>query len=123
MREAFLRIAAEYRDASGQPLTRASEGRHPRQQRGQPAASQGRPRDGARAAFERALAIDEATYGPEHPKVATAVSNLGGVLQDKGDLDGAQAAYERALAILESFLGADHPSTQTVRRNLKMLQG
>ncbi len=54
---------------------------------------------GAKAAFERALKIDEATYGPDHPNVAIDVNNLGSVLQDLGDLAGAQAAYERALKI------------------------
>ena len=43
---------------------------------------------GARAAYERALAIDEAVYGPDHPNVASRVNNLGGVLQDLGDLPG-----------------------------------
>jgi len=44
---------------------------------------------GARAALERALGIDERVYGPDHPKVATSVNNLGSVLQDLGDLAGA----------------------------------
>jgi hypothetical protein len=35
---------------------------------------------GARPLIERALAIDEKTYGPEHPFVATSLSNLGTVL-------------------------------------------
>src|SRR5690606_15387790 len=39
---------------------------------------------GARSAFERALRIDEATYGPDHPSVAIRVNNLGLVLQDLG---------------------------------------
>jgi hypothetical protein len=40
-----------------------------------------RPADlaGARAAYERALRIDEAVFGPEHPNVAIRVNNLGGV--------------------------------------------
>ena len=54
---------------------------------------------GARAAYERALAIDEAVFGAEHPEVATDVNNLGLVLKDLGDLAGARAAFERALAI------------------------
>ena len=73
---------------------------------------------GARAAFERALAIDEKVYGPEHPSVATDVNNLGGVLRALGDLAGARAAFERALAILEARLPANHPSIRTVRANL-----
>jgi tetratricopeptide (TPR) repeat protein len=76
---------------------------------------------GARAAFECALAIHEASSGPDHPDVATTVNNLGGVLHDLGDLAGARAAYERALRIMTSHLGEGHPSTQTVRGNLDAL--
>src|SRR5579884_2514440 len=44
----------------------------------------------ARQALERAIAIDEASYGPDHPEVASLVNNLGGVLQDLGDLPAAK---------------------------------
>ena len=40
----------------------------------------------ARAYLERALAIDERVYGPDHPEVATDVNNLGNLLQDSGRL-------------------------------------
>jgi hypothetical protein len=49
--------------------------------RGQPAVAQ--------AALERALHIDEAAYGPDHPEVAADNSNLGLVLQERGYLDAA----------------------------------
>jgi hypothetical protein len=39
---------------------------------------------GARAQYERALAIGEAALGPDHATVATIRSNLGTVLQDLG---------------------------------------
>ena len=42
---------------------------------------------GARAAYERALAIPEWAFGPDHPNVARDVNNLGLVLRDLGDLD------------------------------------
>jgi len=67
----------------------------------------------AKAAYERALAIWEKSLGPEHPYVATAVNNLGDVLQDLGDLDGAREAYQRALAIDEAAFGPDHPNVAT----------
>ena len=73
----------------------------------------------ARAALERALAIDEAVYGPEHPEVATAVNNLGGVLYAQGDLAGARASFERALAIWEAF---DDPRADIAHRWLAFLQ-
>ena len=73
---------------------------------------------GARAAYERALAIGERAFGPDHPNVATGVNNLGSVLQDLGDLAGARAAFERALAIFEHVLGPDHPNVATLVNNL-----
>jgi tetratricopeptide (TPR) repeat protein len=76
---------------------------------------------GAQEAFERALAIDEAAYGPEHPKVATAVNNLGRVLKDLGDLAGAREAYERALAIDEAASGPEHPNVARDVNNLGLV--
>jgi len=73
---------------------------------------------GARAAFERALAIGEQVYGPDHPEVATYVNNLGSVLQALGELAGARAAFERALAIGERVFGPDHPNVARVVNNL-----
>jgi tetratricopeptide (TPR) repeat protein len=78
---------------------------------------------GARAAYERALRIDEKSFGPDHPNVARDVNNLGFVLVDLGDLAGARAAFARALGICERVLGLDHPRTRTVRANLGSLGG
>jgi tetratricopeptide (TPR) repeat protein len=75
----------------------------------------------ARAASERALAIDEAVFGPDHPKVATMVNNLGLVLRDLGDLAGAREALQRALAIWEKQLGPDHPNVASALNNLGMV--
>jgi len=72
----------------------------------------------ARDAFQRALAIDERAYGPDHPTVAIRVNNLGSVLHALGDLAGARAAYERALAIDEQAYGPDHPTVATRVNNL-----
>jgi hypothetical protein len=68
--------------------------------------------------LERALAIGEATLGPDHPDVAIRRNNLGSVLQDLGDLAGAKKQLERALAIGEAALGPDHPTVATYRSNL-----
>jgi len=73
---------------------------------------------GARAAYERALAIDERAFGPDHPEVATDVNNLGSVLKALGDLAGARAAFERALAIDERAFGPDHPNVARDVNNL-----
>jgi len=61
----------------------------------------------AKAVLERALAIDEAAFGPHHPNVATDVN-----------LEGARAHYERALAIDEAAFGPDHPNVARDVNNL-----
>jgi tetratricopeptide (TPR) repeat protein len=76
---------------------------------------------GAKAAFERALKIDEATYGPDHPDVAIDVNNLGNVLRELGDHAGAKAAFERALKIDEATYGPDHPDVAIDVNNLGMV--
>ena len=68
---------------------------------------------GARSCLERALAIQEQVLGPEHPKTAKSLSDLGALLQVQGDLAGVRSCLERALAIQEQVLGPDHPETAT----------
>jgi tetratricopeptide (TPR) repeat protein len=77
---------------------------------------------GAKAAYERALRIDEASYGRDHPNVARDVNNLGGVLRDLGDLAGAKAAFERSLEILRKFLPEGHPNIKIVQGNLEAVR-
>ena len=72
----------------------------------------------ARVILERALKIDEAAYGADHPSVARDVNNLGSVLKDLGDLTGARQCFERAIKIAEAACGADHPSVGTMVSNL-----
>ncbi len=76
----------------------------------------------AKKMYERALAIDEAALGSDHPNVAIRLNNLGLVLEAQGDLAGAKALFERALQILREFLGDDHPTTKTVQNNLRILE-
>ena len=57
----------------------------------------------------RALALDEAVYGPNHPKVAIDLNNLTWVLRDLGDPTAARPLAERALAIDELAYGPNHP--------------
>ena len=68
--------------------------------------------------LERALAISEAAYGPDHPTVATYLSNLGNMMRDMGDLQGARQHFERALAIDEAAYGPNHPTVATYLSNL-----
>src|SRR6516162_7165038 len=45
--------------------------------------------------FERALAIREKMFGPEHPGTAASLNNLAGLLQDQGDSVKARPLFER----------------------------
>ena len=72
----------------------------------------------ARATYERALAIDEKSFGPNHPNVARDVNNLGLVYKALGNLIAARAAFERALTISEKAFGPNHPNIATLVNNL-----
>jgi tetratricopeptide (TPR) repeat protein len=72
----------------------------------------------AKPLFERALAIREELFGPEHPETVTSLLNLGNLLREQGDLSGARPYLERALAISEKALGPDDPDTATSLGNL-----
>ena len=60
--------------------------------------------------YRRALAIDERSYGPDHPDVARALNNLAELLQATNRLAEAEPLYRRALAIDERSYGPDHPT-------------
>jgi tetratricopeptide (TPR) repeat protein/transcriptional regulator with XRE-family HTH domain len=75
----------------------------------------------AQAAYERAIAIDEHVFGPDHPNVAIRVNGLGLVLHSQGDFEGARAALERALAITEAAYGSDHPEVAACLGNLGLV--
>ncbi|MGH9845914.1 MAG: tetratricopeptide repeat protein, partial [Blastocatellia bacterium] len=47
----------------------------------------------ARQLYERALKIDEAAFGTDHPRVAIDVNNLASVLKDLGDLASARQFF------------------------------
>jgi tetratricopeptide (TPR) repeat protein len=72
----------------------------------------------AKVLLERALAIGEQTYGPEHPNVAIRLNNLGAVLRAEGDLAEARTLLERALAIGEQTYGSEHPEVAIRLNNL-----
>jgi tetratricopeptide (TPR) repeat protein len=77
----------------------------------------------ARPLAERALALAEAAFGPEHEVTALRLNNLAVLVHEQGDLDGARRLHERALAIREARLGADHPDTATSLDNLAGVLG
>jgi tetratricopeptide (TPR) repeat protein len=69
----------------------------------------------------RALAINEASLGPGHPKVATRLNNLAQLLKDTKRLSGAEPLMRRALAIDEASLGPNHPDVAEDLYNLAEL--
>ena len=64
----------------------------------------------ARAAGERALHLEEAILGPDHPEIAMVLTTLGNIASDQGLPDSARDYYTRALAIRErSIATGDDP--------------
>jgi tetratricopeptide (TPR) repeat protein len=66
----------------------------------------------AEALYRRALAIDEASFGPNHPDVAGNLNNLAQLLKATNRLAAAEPLMQRVLAILVDFerkAGHPHP--------------
>jgi Tetratricopeptide repeat len=62
--------------------------------------------------MRRALGIDEKSYGPEHPRVARDLNNLGQLLQATNRLVEAEPLSRRQLRIFAGFgrrTGHEHP--------------
>jgi tetratricopeptide (TPR) repeat protein/DNA-binding MarR family transcriptional regulator len=68
--------------------------------------------------MKRALAIDEASYGDDHPNVAISLNNLAQLLQDTNRMAEAEPLMKRALAIDEASYGDDHPKLAIRLNNL-----
>jgi tetratricopeptide (TPR) repeat protein len=71
--------------------------------------------------MRRALAIDKASFGPQHPEVARDLNNLAALLKATNRLAEAELHYRRALAILEGSLGERHPNVAAGLNNLAQL--
>jgi len=70
---------------------------------------------------QTALRVAEATFGPQHPDVATALNNLAGLYHDQGKYAEAEPLFRRALAIDEKVRGPEHPAVATSLNNLAAL--
>lgn len=68
-----------------------------------------------------ALAIDEQSFGPEHPRVAAHVNNLAQLLKATNQLSEAEFLMRRALAIDEQHFGLHHPEVAIDLNNLAAL--
>jgi tetratricopeptide (TPR) repeat protein len=71
--------------------------------------------------LRRALAIDEASYGPDHPEVAIRLNSLAALLRATNRQSEAEPLYRRALAIDEASYGPDHPDVARDLDNLAAL--
>ena len=70
---------------------------------------------------ERALAMREATLGPEHMDVGESLANLAELYHQHGDYGRAVPLLQRSLGIYEKSLGPEHPFVATVVSNLAVL--
>ncbi len=68
--------------------------------------------------LRRALAIDQAELGEEHPYTVTSMHNLAATLWDQGDLSGARALQEKVVEVSRRFLGEAHPYILRSMNNL-----
>jgi tetratricopeptide (TPR) repeat protein len=71
--------------------------------------------------LRRALAIDEAAYGSNHPLVAIRLNNLAQLLQDTNRLAEAEPLMRRVVENLVAGLGPNHPDVGTALNNLAQL--
>src|SRR5258708_25814258 len=75
-----------------------------------------RKADYERAEAAASKALEAATaFGPDHPNVATSLSNLATILEARKRYPEAQALLERALAIREKTAGAESPLVAATR--------
>ncbi len=68
--------------------------------------------------MRRALAIDEARLGKDHPTVAIRLNDLAQLLQDTNRLGEAEPLMRRVVEIFEANLGKVHPNVATALNNL-----
>ncbi|MDY0168021.1 MAG: tetratricopeptide repeat protein, partial [Thermoguttaceae bacterium] len=67
------------------------------------------------------LAIDEQSFGPEHPYIARDLNNLAFLLGATNRLAEAEPLMRRALAIAERSFGPAHPNVAVCLNNLASL--
>jgi len=65
----------------------------------------------------RAALREAEAFGPQDPRLATSLNNLGLLYATQGKYAEAMPLLKRALAILEKVLGPKHPNTMTAREN------
>ncbi|HKQ08850.1 MAG TPA: tetratricopeptide repeat protein, partial [Blastocatellia bacterium] len=71
--------------------------------------------------YQRSLKIIERIVGPDHPDVATGLTNLANLYRSQGKYAEAEPSLMRALEIRERVLGPDHPDVAVSTSNLANL--
>ncbi|MYB67384.1 MAG: tetratricopeptide repeat protein [Gemmatimonadetes bacterium] len=71
--------------------------------------------------MRRALEIDEATLGHQHPTVGTRLNDLAMLLKDTNRIKEAEPLMRRALEINKAALGEQHPTVAVCLNNLAIL--
>jgi len=72
--------------------------------------------DRATELYGRSIPMWEGLFGPEQPRVATSLHNLGSIRLKQGRPELAAPAFGRALAIWTAALGEDSPEAENARR-------
>ena len=70
---------------------------------------------------ERAVEVAKHTLGPDHPKTADALNDLGFIFQKIGNYAKAEPLYQEALRIRQKVLGPEHSDTAASLNNLASL--
>jgi tetratricopeptide (TPR) repeat protein len=78
-------------------------------------------REEAEPLMRRALAIDQATFGNNHPNVAIRLNSLALLLQATNRLGEAEPLMRRALAIDKAVFDSEHPTIASRLNNLAQL--
>lgn len=68
-----------------------------------------------------AVRMWEEVYGPDHPDLATGLSNLAALYNVTGEYTKAEPLYKRALAIKQGALGPDHPDVASGLKSIASL--
>jgi tetratricopeptide (TPR) repeat protein len=77
--------------------------------------------EGARAEHAESAAMMSRQFGPDDPRVAMALTNLGLAELEAGDIPGARAHQQRAYDALLRAYGPDHCNTRLVVERLEDL--
>lgn len=72
--------------------------------------------------YLRAIKVWESILGPQQPRLAVSLHNLGAVYLQQGKLEEARTALERALAIWELSLGANSREAEEARKACRSLE-